>query len=145
MSTPTAQPKHTIIRYQVSPPGFWHGWKPITVLRFRFFENSSHDEVTGDGEGARWVNDWSCESLERTSMSNDDSYVWRINGRNDWRTFDAALAALSGNTFDTFAEAVAASLSMVNNTIKQRERQLDELKWNVREIRNARDPSLGLT
>jgi hypothetical protein len=98
--TEPAVAKYTIIRFEPMRFGYWRDWKPVGASRWRFFEDATHEAVTGERGGAHWTNHWSCETFDAGDKR------WHILGRNTWPTYDVALQAVSSNTFATFEEAL---------------------------------------
>lgn len=126
-------PAHTIVRYRPAPIGFYEGWRPVEVHRWRLFLNATHEEVTGDTcRAAPWVNHWSCETLSENG--------WRINGRAEWPSVEEAVAATSARTFATFAEALAAARKDAREEYDYHVRRAREVAWSLYQIDDAKPP-----
>lgn len=111
----TAQPKYTIVRYRANDADMS---EPVTVSRWRFFEDATHFDVTGEHSkgAAHWTRQWTCESL---SMEGGKPH-WRINGRSEWEAPEdliAHLARLAGGLYGTWFETYDAAKTYAHSDL----------------------------
>jgi len=130
----TATPRYVIHRFHVNQIGGYASWRPIVLVRHRFFVNETHFAVTGDSSrnGADWINDWSCE----TSY---DGEHWQINGRNSWPTLEVAeRETIRSRTFATMAEALDCAAQDASNHLARAEAEAQTARRALRMIAELR-------